>query len=98
MTRSADSGVDRTRPLALVRRAGGVAERANLLLRLGSEIDQVLLQDAQHTVQGAVDFLNALMVQGLGNDAGDTGVDDSGGAAGLAHQNISYEFSHDRYK
>jgi hypothetical protein len=36
------------------------------------------------------------VIECLGDDARDTGVDDSGGAAGLAHQNISYEFSHDR--
>ena len=78
--------------------AGRVTESANLLLRLRREIDQILLQDAEHAIQSAVDFLNAFMVQSLGNNAGDTGVDDSGGAPGLAHQNISYEFSHDRYK
>jgi len=76
--------------------AGGVLEGADLLLRLGGEIDQVLVQDAEHPVEAAVDFLNAFMVQRFGDDAGDAGVDDGGGATGLAHQNIAYEFSHDR--
>ena len=76
--------------------AGGVAEGADLLLGLGGEIDQVFLQDAEHAVQRAVDFLDALVVQSLRDDAGDAGIDDGGGATGLAHQNISYEFSHGR--
>ena len=75
--------------------AGRVPEGADLLLRLGGEIDEVLAEDAEHAVQRAVDLLDAVMVQRLGDDAGDAGVDDGGGAAGLAHQDISYEFSHD---
>jgi hypothetical protein len=34
------------------------------------------------------------VVEGLVDDAGDAGVDDGGGAAGLAYQDVSYEFSH----
>jgi hypothetical protein len=34
------------------------------------------------------------MVERLGDNARDAGIDNRGGATGLAHQNISYEFSH----
>jgi hypothetical protein len=36
------------------------------------------------------------MVESFGDHTGNTGIDDGRGAPGLAHQNISYEFSHDR--
>ncbi len=74
--------------------AGGVAKTADGLLRLGGEVDQVFLKDAKDTVEAAVNFFDATVVQGFGDDARHTGVDDGGGATGLAHQNISYEFSH----
>ena len=76
--------------------AGGVFEGADLLLGLGREVDQILVQDAQHAVERAVDLLYALMVQRFRDDSRDARVDDGGGTAGLAHQNISYKFSHDR--
>jgi hypothetical protein len=37
------------------------------------------------------------MVQRFRDEARDAGVDNRGGAAGLAYQDISYEFSHDSY-
>ena len=77
--------------------AGRVFERANLLLRLRSEIDQVLVEDAEHAVERAVDLFDAFMVQRFRDEARDAGVDNRGGAAGLAYQDISYEFSHDSY-
>ena len=40
----------------------GVAEGADLLLRLRSEIDEILVQDAEHPVQRPVDFLNAFVI------------------------------------
>jgi hypothetical protein len=36
------------------------------------------------------------MVQRLDDDARDAGVDDGSGSAGLAHQDIAYEFSHEK--
>ena len=77
--------------------AGRVFERADLLLRLRSEIDQVLVEDAEHAVQRAVDLFDTFMVQRFRDEARDAGVDNRGGAAGLAYQDISYEFSHDSY-
>jgi hypothetical protein len=32
------------------------------------------------------------MIKGFGDDAGHAGIDDGGGASGLAHQDITYEF------
>ncbi len=78
--------------------AGRVAEGADLLLRLGGEVDQVFLQDAEHTVEAAVDLLYPAMVERFGDDARNAGINDGGGAAGLAHQDISYEFSHDKFQ
>ena len=75
--------------------AGRVLEGADLLLGLGREVDQVFLENTEHAVERAVNLLDALMVERFGNDAGDAGVNDGGGATGLAHQNVSYEFSHD---
>ena len=72
-----------------------MAKRANLLLRFRREIDQVLLEEAEHTIQRAVNLLDAFMVKRLRDDARDAGIDNGRGATGLAHQNISYEFSHD---
>ena len=43
----------------------GVAQGADLLLGLGGQVDDLLLQDAQHAVQAAVDLLDALMVERL---------------------------------
>jgi len=71
-----------------------VAEAADRLLRLGRKVDEVLLQNAEDAVERAVDFLDTRVVEGLGDDASDARVDDGGGAARLAHQDISYEFSH----
>ena len=68
------------------------AQPADGLLGFGRQIDQVLLQDTQHAVQRAIDFLDALVVQRPRDDAGDAGIDDGSGASGLAHQDISYEF------
>ena len=76
------------------RGARRVPETADRLLRLGGEIDEILLQNAEDAVERAVDFLDTGVIEGLGDDASDARVDDGGGAAGLAHQDISYEFSH----
>ena len=62
-------------------RAGSVAETANGLLRLRSEIDEIFVEDAQHAVERAVNFLDTVMVQRLGDDAFDAGVNDGGGAS-----------------
>ena len=75
--------------------AGRVLESADLLLGLAGQIDKILLENAEDAVERAVNLLDALVVQRFGNDARDTGVNDGGGAAGLAHQDVSYEFSHD---
>lgn len=72
--------------------AGGVAEAADGLLGLGSEINEVFVEDAEDAVEAAVDFLDFAVVQGFGDYAGDAGIDDGGGASGLTHQNITYEF------
>ena len=70
-------------------RAGREAEAADGLLRLGGEIDEILVQEAEHAVERAVDFLNAGMVERFGDNAGDAGVDDGGGAARLADQTVT---------
>jgi hypothetical protein len=74
--------------------AGGEAEAADGLLRLGGEIDELLVQEAEHAVQRAIHLFDAFMIQGFGNDAGDAGVNNGGRAAGLADETISYEFCH----
>jgi hypothetical protein len=76
------------------RRARRVAERPDLLLRLGRQVHHVLLEDAEDAVQAAVDLLDRLMVERLGHDAGQARVNDGGGAARLTHQDVTYEFSH----
>jgi hypothetical protein len=38
------------------------------------------------------------VVERFGDDARDAGINDGGGATGLAHQDISYEFSHDKFE
>jgi hypothetical protein len=50
------------------------------------------LENTEHAIQRPIDFLDALMIEGLRDDARDTGVDNSSRAAGLANQDISYEF------
>src|ERR1019366_1079030 len=75
-------------------RPGGVPEGADLLLGLGGQVDEVLLQDAEDAVQAAVDLLDGLMVEGLGDNARDTCVDDGGRAARLTDEYVSNEFSH----
>ena len=55
-------------------------------------LGKVVAQEAVHAVQRTVDFLDAGMVQGLGDNAGDAGVDDGGRAAGLADKTITCEF------
>jgi len=57
----------------------GCAQRADLLLRLRREVDQVLLQEAEHAVQRAVNLLNAFVVQRLRDNARDAGVNDGSG-------------------
>ena len=67
------------------------------LLGLPGEVDKVLMKDAEHAVEGTVDLLDGGMVEGFRDHAGNTGVDDGRGAAGLAHEDIAYKFfSHDR--
>ena len=70
-------------------RAGREAEAADGLLRLGREIDKILVEEAEHAVKRAVNFLNAGMVERFGDNAGDAGVNDGGGAAGLADQTVT---------
>ncbi len=72
--------------------AGGMLEGADGLLGLRREIDEVFLEDAEHTVQGAVDLFDFIVVERFGDHAGHAGVDDGRGAAGLADQGITYEF------
>ena len=76
--------------------ARGVLKGTDLLLRLGGEVDQVLLEEAEHAVERPVDFLNAVVIQRFGDNTGHAGVNDGGGSAGLAHKNVAYEFSHER--
>jgi hypothetical protein len=71
---------------------GGVAEAADGLLRLGREVDEILAEEAEDAIQRTVDFLDGGMIQGFGDDAGDAGVDDGRGAAGLADETVTYEF------
>ena len=71
-----------------------MAEIADGLLRLGREVDEVLVQDPEHAIERTIDFFDFAMVERLGDDTGKTGIDDGGGASGLAHQDISYEFGH----
>ena len=76
------------------RGARRTAQGADLLLRLGREVDKLLVDDAEHAVEAAIDLLDAIMVEGFGDDTGHTGVDHSGGTARLGDQTVSYEFSH----
>ncbi len=76
-------------------RARGELEAADGLLALGREVDQLLVEQAEHAVQAAVDLLDVGVVEGLGDDAREGRIDDGGGAAGLADQDITYEiFGH----
>ena len=74
------------------RRGGGVLEfldRARFLL---VQVDQVLVKDAEDAVEPAVNLLDLFRVSaGLLDDAGHAGVDDRGGAAGLADQQVAHE-------
>jgi hypothetical protein len=53
------------------------------------------MEDAEHAVEGAINLLDAFMVEGFRDDARHAGVDDGSGAAGLADQDVSYEFRHE---
>src|ERR1035438_10554365 len=66
----------------------------DLLLGFGRQVHEVLLEDAENAVQAPVDLLDGDMVERLGHDAGHACVDDGGGAARLAYQDISYELIH----
>ena len=72
----------------------GVPEGPDLLLGLGRQVHEVLLQDAEDAVQAPVDLLDGDVVERLGHDAGHACVCDGGRAARLVHQDVSYEFSH----
>jgi hypothetical protein len=43
-----------------------------------------------HAVERTIDFLDAFMIEGFGDNARDAGVDDGGRAAGLADETVSY--------
>src|ERR1019366_9313451 len=75
-------------------RPRGVLEGADLLLGLGRKVDEVLLQDAKDAVQAAVDLLDRLMVECLGDHAGDACVYDGSRTARLTDEYVSNEFSH----
>ncbi len=61
--------------------AGRVAETANGLLGLRSEIDEILVEDPENAVERAVDFLDAVVIQCFRDHAFDAGVNDGGRAS-----------------
>ena len=61
------------------------------MLRLGCKVDELLIEDAEHAVEAAVDLFDALMVERFGDDAGEAGVDYRCGAAGLGDKTVSFE-------
>ena len=72
--------------------ARGKFQAADGLLGLGGEVDEVFLEDAENAVERAVNLLDFDMIERFGDDAGHAGVDDGGGTAGLAYQDITCEF------
>jgi hypothetical protein len=71
-----------------------VAERPDLLLRFGREVDELLVDDAQYAVEAPIDLFDAVVVERLGDDTSHTGIDDRGRTARLGDETVSYEFSH----
>ena len=69
--------------------AGRVAEATDGLLGFRSQIDEIFIQNTEHTVERAVDFLDAAVVQSFGDNSLDASINDGGGATGLAYQNVT---------
>ena len=59
-----------------------------------ARIDERLVQNARRAVQSAANCLAALVRAGFLNHAGQAGVDDRGGSAGLFDQKVSNQFNH----
>ena len=73
------------------RRVPQAFDRLGLLV---VQVDEVLVEDAVDAVEPTVDVLDEIVASGLGDDAGDGGIDDRGGAAGLGDEQVADEFSH----
>ena len=69
--------------------AGRVAEATDGLLGFRRQIDEIFIQNTEHTVERAVDFLDAAVVQSFGDNSLDASINDGGGATGLAYQNVT---------
>ena len=76
-------------PAGAERRAGSRAETTDRLLRFSGEIDKILIQEAKHAIERAIDFLDGRMIEGFGDNASDARVDDGRRAARLADQTVS---------
>jgi hypothetical protein len=72
--------------------AWSVAKATDVLLRLSGEVDQLLVKNTEHTIEAAVDFFDALVIERFGNGAGEAGVDHGCGTAGLGDETVSFEF------
>ena len=66
-----------------------MAEATDSLLGLGSEIDEIFVQNTEHTIERAVDLLDTTVVQSLGDNSLDASINYGGGATGLAYQNVT---------
>ena len=66
-----------------------VAQAANRLLGFVREVYELFVQNALHSVEGAVNFLYAVVVERFRNDASEARIYDGRGAAGLRYQNVS---------
>ena len=68
---------------------GRVAQAAHRLLGFVGEVDELFVQNALHSVEGAVNFLYAVVVEGFRYYAREARIYDGRGAAGLRYQNVS---------
>ena len=64
-------------------------EQLDYFRRLGLEIDEIFTEQALHTVAHPVDAGDRLMLHSLLDHPGERGVDDGGGAAGLADHELA---------
>ena len=66
-----------------------IAQAAHRLLGFVREVDELFVQNAFNSVEGAVNFLYAVVVERFRYDAGEARIYDGSGAAGLSYQNVS---------